>query len=78
MFVGFVLEEEVLCGNESKGTTHMGVLQEWFGINWWTSRAFALLIVARFIMFPLVMLRRVGQCYYYTQMHKQRTIWLIK
>ncbi|KAH1211806.1 Amino acid transporter AVT6C [Glycine max] len=56
--------EEVLCGNESKGTTHSGVLQEWFGINWWTSRAFALLIVARFIMFPLVMLRRVDSLRY--------------
>ena len=43
----------------------MGVLQEWFGIHWWTSRAFALLIVAVFIMLPLVMLRRVGQDFLY-------------
>jgi len=70
-FIGFVLEGDVLCGNESNGITHLGILQEWFGINWLTSRAFALLFVALFIMLPLVMLRRVGQYYYYTQMHKQ-------
>jgi len=69
--IGFVLEGDVLSGNESNGITHLGILQEWFGINWWTSRAFALLIVALFIMLPLVMLRRVGQYYYYTQMRKQ-------
>lgn len=56
-----VLVGDVLCGNESKGELHLGVLQEWLGVHWWTSRAFALLLVALFIMLPLVMLRRVGQ-----------------
>ncbi|KAJ1401133.1 Amino acid transporter, transmembrane domain [Sesbania bispinosa] len=55
---------DILCGNESKGTTHLGILQEWFGIHWWTSRAFALLIVALVIMLPLVMLRRVDSLRY--------------
>lgn len=59
---------DVLCGNEFKGSTHLGILQEWFGIHWWTCRAFALLIVAIFIMLPLVMLRRVGTT---TQNHNQ-------
>lgn len=56
----FAFVGDVLCGNEFKGTTHLGILQKWFGIHWWTCRAFALLIVALFIMLPLVMLRRVG------------------
>lgn len=51
---------DVLCGNEFNGTTHLGILQQWFGIHWWTCRTFALLIVALFIMLPLLMLRRVG------------------
>ncbi|CAJ2653491.1 unnamed protein product [Trifolium pratense] len=55
---------DVLCGNEFNGTTHLGILQQWFGIHWWTCRAFALLIVALFIMLPLVMLRRVDSLKY--------------
>lgn len=43
----------------SGGTLHLGILQEWFGIHWWNSRAYALLFVALFVMLPLVLLRRV-------------------
>ncbi|CAJ1971073.1 unnamed protein product [Sphenostylis stenocarpa] len=64
LLTAFVYEGDVLCGNESNGTIHLGVLQEWFGINWWTSRAFSLLIVALFIMLPLLMLRRVDSLRY--------------
>lgn len=65
VFIALVYEGDVLCGNQSNGTTHLGVLQEWFGVNWWTSRAFTILIVVLFIMLPLSMLRRVGKyCYY--------------
>ncbi|MED6161772.1 hypothetical protein PIB30_063879 [Stylosanthes scabra] len=64
LIIYFIVLGDVLCGNESKGITHLGILQEWFGIHWWTSRAFALLIVALFIMLPLVMLRRVDSLRY--------------
>ncbi|KAK7300464.1 hypothetical protein RJT34_11308 [Clitoria ternatea] len=64
LIIYFIILGDVLCGNESKGITHLGILQEWFGIHWWTSRAFALLIVAIFIMLPLVMLRRVDSLRY--------------
>ncbi|XP_027333080.1 amino acid transporter AVT6C-like [Abrus precatorius] len=64
LIIYFIILGDVLCGNESEGTTHFGILQEWYGIHWWTSRAFALPIVALFIMLPLVMLRRVDSLRY--------------
>lgn len=51
---------DVLSGNQPEGTGHLGVLQEWFGLHWWNSRAFALLIVVLFVLFPLALFRRVG------------------
>lgn len=60
----FIILGDVLCGNEFNGDTHLGILQQWFGIHWWTCRAFALLTVALFIMLPLVMLRRVDSLKY--------------
>ncbi|KAK8485240.1 hypothetical protein V6N11_070843 [Hibiscus sabdariffa] len=38
------------------GTLHLGVLQEWFGIHWWNSRAYVVLFVVLFVMLPLVSL----------------------
>lgn len=54
------LSGDVLSGNQPEGTGHLGVLQEWFGLHWWNSRAFALLIVVLFVLFPLALFRRVG------------------
>ncbi|KAK2377277.1 amino acid transporter AVT6B [Trifolium repens] len=64
LIVYFIILGDVLCGNEFNGSTHLGILQQWFGIHWWTCRAFSLLIVALFIMLPLVMLRRVDSLKY--------------
>lgn len=64
LIVYFIILGDVLCGNDINGDTHLGILQQWFGIHWWTCRAFALLIVALFIMLPLVMLRRVDSLKY--------------
>ncbi|KAI4306914.1 hypothetical protein L6164_030154 [Bauhinia variegata] len=64
LIIYLIIIGDVLCGSESKGTLHLGVLQEWFGLHWWTSRAFALLFVTIFIMLPLVMLRRVDSLRY--------------
>ncbi|XP_050387467.1 amino acid transporter AVT6C [Argentina anserina] len=47
---------DVLSGNE---TGHLGVLQEWFGVQWWNSRDIAILFTLVLIMLPLVLLRRV-------------------
>jgi hypothetical protein len=40
---------------------HGGVLQEWFGPHWWNDREVALLIIAVFVLLPLVLAKRVGE-----------------
>ncbi|KAL8097181.1 hypothetical protein AgCh_030334 [Apium graveolens] len=51
---------DVLSGNQPDRPVHLGVLQEWFGIHWGNTRAFALLFTLIFISLPLVLFRRVG------------------
>ncbi|KAL1166297.1 hypothetical protein V6Z11_A06G187600 [Gossypium hirsutum] len=56
LIIYLIIIGDVLCGNESGGTLHLGVLQEWFGIQWWNSRAYVILFVVLFVMLPLVLL----------------------
>ncbi|KAL8097183.1 hypothetical protein AgCh_030336 [Apium graveolens] len=64
MLVRHLIREEVLKwqrkGNQPDRPVHLGVLQEWFGIHWGNTRAFALLFTLIFISLPLVLFRRVG------------------
>ncbi|CAA7398230.1 unnamed protein product [Spirodela intermedia] len=50
---------DVLSGNQSEGAGHLGVLQEWFGDQWWNSRPAALLFTLVFVLLPLLLFRRV-------------------
>ncbi|KAF4369188.1 amino acid transporter AVT6C [Cannabis sativa] len=59
LIIYLIIIGDVLCGSESGGKLHLGILQEWFGIHWWNTRAYALLFVALFLILPLVMLPRV-------------------
>ncbi|OMO75869.1 Amino acid transporter, transmembrane [Corchorus olitorius] len=59
LIIYLIIIGDVLSGNQPEGSEHLGVLQEWFGIHWWNSRAFALLFVLVFVMLPLVLFRRV-------------------
>ncbi|KAK9283255.1 hypothetical protein L1049_011491 [Liquidambar formosana] len=59
LIVYLIIIGDVLSGNQPEGSVHLGVLQEWFGIHWWNSRAFALLFIVVFVMLPLVLFRRV-------------------
>ncbi|KAK9284062.1 hypothetical protein L1049_012322 [Liquidambar formosana] len=60
LIVYLIIIGDVLCGNQSaEGTLHLGILQEWFGVQWWNSRTNALLFIVLFVMLPLVLLRRV-------------------
>ncbi|PON83244.1 Amino acid transporter, transmembrane domain containing protein [Trema orientale] len=59
VIIYFIIIGDVLCGSQSEGNLHLGILQEWFGIHWWNTRAYALLFIALFVMLPLVMLRKV-------------------
>ncbi|XP_047334868.1 amino acid transporter AVT6C-like [Impatiens glandulifera] len=59
LIIYLIIIGDVLCGNQPDGVTHLGLLQEWFGIQWWNTRAIALFLVVIFIMLPLVLVRRV-------------------
>ncbi|KAF8402541.1 hypothetical protein HHK36_010626 [Tetracentron sinense] len=59
LIIYLIIIGDVLSGSLSEGSVHLGVLQEWFGVHWWNSRAFALLFIVMFVMLPLLLLRRV-------------------
>ncbi|XP_052183578.1 amino acid transporter AVT6C-like isoform X1 [Diospyros lotus] len=59
LIIYLIIIGDVLSGNQSEESVHVGVLQEWFGIHWWNTRVVALLFVLVFIMLPLVLFRRV-------------------
>ncbi|CAL5352114.1 unnamed protein product [Camellia sinensis] len=50
---------DVLSGTHLQGPVHLGILQEWFDIQWWNTRAFALFFMLVFVMLPLVLIRRL-------------------
>ncbi|MBA0781572.1 hypothetical protein Gotri_002482 [Gossypium trilobum] len=59
LIIYLIIIGDVLSGNLPEGSVHLGVLQEWFGIHWWNSRAFSILFIVAFVMLPLVSFRRV-------------------
>ncbi|KAL4309137.1 hypothetical protein GQ457_01G043900 [Hibiscus cannabinus] len=59
LIIYLIIIGDVLSGNQPEGIVHLGVLQQWFGIHWWNSRAVALLFTLVFILLPLVMFKRV-------------------
>ncbi|KAM6583111.1 hypothetical protein CsatB_010113 [Cannabis sativa] len=59
LIIYLIIIGDVLSGSQSGGTVHLGVLREWFGIHWWNSREFSILVIVVFVMLPLVLLRRV-------------------
>ncbi|XP_021295514.1 putative sodium-coupled neutral amino acid transporter 7 [Herrania umbratica] len=59
LIIYLIIIGDVLSGNQPVGSMHLGVLQEWFGIHWWNTRPFALLLIVVVIMLPLVLFRRV-------------------
>ncbi|XVE99840.1 hypothetical protein REPUB_Repub03eG0236300 [Reevesia pubescens] len=59
LIIYLIIIGDVLSGNQPEGSVHLGVLQQWFGIHWWNSRAFALLFTLVFILLPLVFFKRV-------------------
>ncbi|KAM7499422.1 hypothetical protein LguiA_023836 [Lonicera macranthoides] len=60
LIIYLIIIGDVLSGNQpDEVSVHLGVLQEWFGIHWWNSRAFALLFALVVILLPLVLFRRV-------------------
>ncbi|PON83242.1 Amino acid transporter, transmembrane domain containing protein [Trema orientale] len=59
LIIYLIIIGDVLSGSQNGETVHLGVLQEWFGVHWWNSREFALLVTVIVVMLPLVLLKRV-------------------
>ncbi|KAM4093677.1 hypothetical protein ACB094_06G136700 [Castanea mollissima] len=64
LIIYLIIIGDVLCGSKSGETLHLGILQEWFGIHWWNSRAFAILFIVLFVMLPLAWQKRVDSLRY--------------
>ncbi|KAI9102175.1 hypothetical protein K1719_023685 [Acacia pycnantha] len=66
LVIYFIILGDVLCGRASKGVdqVHAGVVQEWFGFHWWTSRPCALLLFSLFLILPFLLLRRIDSLRY--------------
>ncbi|KAJ3679093.1 hypothetical protein LUZ60_017104 [Juncus effusus] len=59
LVVYMIMIGDVLSGTSSSGVHHMGLLESWFGDNWWDSRVLVLLITTIFILAPLTCLKRI-------------------
>ncbi|KAL4620761.1 hypothetical protein ACB092_06G179000 [Castanea dentata] len=64
LIIYLIIIGDVLCGSKSGETLHLGILQEWFGIQWWNSRAFAIQFIVLFVMLPLAWQKRVDSLRY--------------
>ncbi|KAL9230237.1 hypothetical protein vseg_005616 [Gypsophila vaccaria] len=59
LVVYLIILGDVFSGSEHGESVHLGVLHEWFGSHWWTTRPYALLVLLLFVLLPLVLVRRV-------------------
>lgn len=59
LIVYLIIIGDVLSGNRLGESIHLGVLQEWFGPQWWTARPYSILFLLVFVLLPLVLYRRV-------------------
>ncbi|KAI3783509.1 hypothetical protein L1987_42593 [Smallanthus sonchifolius] len=60
LIIYLIIIGDVLSGDQSgEESVHLGILQEWFGIHWWNTRAVAILFIVVFVMLPLILFRRV-------------------
>ncbi|KAI3726197.1 hypothetical protein L1987_65994 [Smallanthus sonchifolius] len=64
LVVYMIIIGDVLSGTTSDGVHHAGVLQGWFGVHWWNSRFFVLLVTTLGIFAPLASLKRIDSLSY--------------
>lgn len=64
LIVYMIIIGDVLSGTTSGGTHHAGVLEGWFGVNWWNGRFFVLLVTTLAIFAPLASLKRIDSLRY--------------
>ncbi|KAG9440659.1 hypothetical protein H6P81_020824 [Aristolochia fimbriata] len=64
LVVYMIIIGDVLAGTSSDGTHHPGVLEGWFGQQWWTTRSFVLLSTTLLVFAPLISLKRLDSLSY--------------
>ncbi|KAL5702748.1 Amino acid transporter avt6a [Ranunculus cassubicifolius] len=55
---------DVLSGTSASGDHHAGILEGWFGVQWWNGRFFVLLVTTLAIFSPLACIKRVDSLRY--------------
>ncbi|XP_049385056.1 amino acid transporter AVT6A-like isoform X2 [Solanum stenotomum] len=64
LIVYMIIIGDVLSGTTSSGTHHAGVLEGWFGVQWWNGRFFILLVTTLGVFAPLACLKRIDSLRY--------------
>ncbi|KAK9118672.1 hypothetical protein Scep_016765 [Stephania cephalantha] len=64
LIVYMIIIGDVLSGTSSSGVHHAGVLEGWFGVHWWNSRFFVVLVTTLAIFAPLASFKRVDSLRY--------------
>ncbi|XP_076930947.1 amino acid transporter AVT6A-like [Bidens hawaiensis] len=64
LVVYMIIIGDVLSGTTSDDVHHAGVLQGWFGVHWWNSRFFVLLVTTLGVFAPLASLKRIDSLSY--------------
>lgn len=59
LIIYMIIIGDVISGTSSNGVHHTGVLEEWFGVCWWTGRTGALFLTTILILVPLVSFKHV-------------------
>ncbi|XP_061367809.1 amino acid transporter AVT6A-like [Gastrolobium bilobum] len=59
LIIYMIIIGDVISGTSSSGTHHSGILEEWFGVYWWTGRTFVLLVTTLAVFAPLVSFKRI-------------------
>ncbi|KAL5988307.1 Amino acid transporter avt6a [Asimina triloba] len=64
LVVYMIIIGDVLAGTSSGEIHHMGVIEGWFGRQWWTTRFFLLLLTTFLVFAPLISFKRVDSLRY--------------
>ncbi|TYI75768.1 hypothetical protein E1A91_D06G029700v1 [Gossypium mustelinum] len=64
LVVYMIIIGDVLSGTSVDGFHHGGVIEEWFGQHWWTTRSALLLFTTFFVFAPLISFKRVDSLRY--------------
>ncbi|CAK9158515.1 unnamed protein product [Ilex paraguariensis] len=64
LIVYMIIIGDVLSGTSSDGVHYSGLMEEWFGQQWWTTRPFLLLLTTLFVFAPLLSFKRLDSLRY--------------